>query len=80
MSKHDEVFKVIKLTLERFPQVELPDEFVTFLQSQEVNNHRLHRIDNGKPLIEFLSNEDVPQHYFSFFLTPDSRGGILKVV
>lgn len=65
--------QVIQLILKRFPQVELPDEFMEFLYSQEGTNHLLYRIASGEPLVEFFCNEEVPPHYFSSYLTLDSR-------
>jgi hypothetical protein len=67
------IYKVLELILDRFPQVDLPEEFISFLRLQDANNHQLHRIDGGQTLAAFLNSEGVPQHYFSPFLSSDSR-------
>jgi hypothetical protein len=75
MNKHSELSTrdVIGLLSNRFPEVRLPDEFISFLNSQKANRHQLRRVDGGNMLVDFFTDQGVDQYYFSSFLSPDSR-------
>lgn len=67
------IFEIVELLSGRFLQVEIPENFIAFLQNQEANGHQIRRLDSDETLVKFLRNQGVAPHYFSSFLSPDSR-------
>jgi metal-dependent HD superfamily phosphatase/phosphodiesterase len=64
--------KIIELISNKF-QIDIPQEFITFLHTQETNAHRLYRIDGGETLVEFLEEQGVQPRFFSELLSPQSQ-------
>jgi len=75
MNKHTvlSIFEIIELFSKRFPQVDFPEEFISFLHSQEANGHQIRRINSGETLVEFLHTQGITQNHFSSFLSLDSQ-------
>jgi metal-dependent HD superfamily phosphatase/phosphodiesterase len=65
--------EIVARLVERFPQVEIPSTFLTFLGEQEENGHQLRRVDSGETLVEFFEALKAPQSQIAASLTPDSH-------
>ena len=64
---------VVRLILNRYPEVEMPRAVHSFLEEQRANGHRIRRADSGEPLNLFLERVGADRVAVSGFLDADSR-------
>lgn len=64
---------IIDLLARRYPQVEFPQGFLSFVERQESIGHQIRRANNGQPLVSFLEDLGVSSSSVSGFLDPNSK-------
>ena len=64
---------MLRLLGRRYPQVDIPQSALSFVQEQEANGHRIRRASTGEPMTMFLEGIGADQASVFSFLNRDSR-------
>jgi hypothetical protein len=64
---------LLNMLLQQYPELEIPESFLTFVAGQEAMGYPLRRADTGQSLNRFLADIGVDQASVSAFLDADSR-------
>jgi len=58
---------------ERYPQVDIPESVMSFIEEQQANGHRIRRASTGEPLNSFLLSIGADESAVSSLLDDESR-------